>query len=175
MTAEGCMYWLLDWFRWVYDETFSGMEKVNFAGGEPFIVKRGAYLGELVRFCKEDLQLPSVTVVSNGSLITEKWFEKYGEFNYHVHILLMDCQSPKNLKLLAANGKACMTMWQERIREWRWDEKGGRGLRVWIIHSTIFSTLKIESFFWSIKLNKIVFMQKSMRLNRNVWKCHNWM
>lgn len=81
----------------MYDETFSGMEKVNFAGGEPFIVKRGAYLGELVRFCKEDLQLPSVTVVSNGSLITEKWFEKYGEFNYHVHILLMDCQSPKNL------------------------------------------------------------------------------
>lgn len=56
------------------------MEKVNFAGGEPFIVKRGAYLGELVRFCKDDLQLPSVTVVSNGSLITEKWFEKYGEF-----------------------------------------------------------------------------------------------
>lgn len=73
------------------------MEKVNFAGGEPFIVKRGAYLGKLVRFCKEDLQLPSVTVVSNGSLITEKWFEKYGEFDYHVYILLMDCQSPKNL------------------------------------------------------------------------------
>lgn len=56
------------------------MEKVNFAGGEPFIVKRGAYLGELVQFCKQDLQLPSVTVVSNGSLITEKWFEKYGEY-----------------------------------------------------------------------------------------------
>lgn len=62
------------------------MEKVNFAGGEPFIVKRGAYLGELVRFCKEDLQLPSVTVVSNGSLITEKWFEKYGEFIMFIYI-----------------------------------------------------------------------------------------
>lgn len=72
--------------------------------------------------------------------------------------------------LLAANGKACMTMWQERIGEWRWDEKGGRGLRVWIIHSKIFSTLKIESFFfWSIKLNKIVFMQTPMRLNKNAW------
>lgn len=30
-------------------------------------------------------------------------------------------------------------------------------------------------FYWSIKLNKIVFMQTSMRLNKNVWKCHNWM
>lgn len=50
--------------------------------------------------------------------------------------------------LLAANGKACMTMWQERIGEWRWDEKGRRGLRVWIIHSKIFSTLNIESFFF---------------------------
>lgn len=60
------------------------MEKVNFAGGEPFIVKRGSYLGELVRFCKEELKLPSVTIVSNGSLITEKWFEKYGECHHPV-------------------------------------------------------------------------------------------
>ncbi|XP_022317272.2 S-adenosylmethionine-dependent nucleotide dehydratase RSAD2-like [Crassostrea virginica] len=68
----------------------NGMEKVNFAGGEPFIVKRGAYLGELVQFCKQDLQLPSVTVVSNGSLITEKWFEKYGEY---LDILAVSCDS----------------------------------------------------------------------------------
>jgi radical S-adenosyl methionine domain-containing protein 2 len=60
------------------------MEKVNFAGGEPFIVKRGSYLGELVRFCKEELKLPSVTIVSNGSLITEKWFEKYGKYQHQV-------------------------------------------------------------------------------------------
>ena len=56
------------------------MEKINFSGGEPFIQQRGQYLGELTKFCKETLQLPSVSIVSNGSLITEKWFSKYGKF-----------------------------------------------------------------------------------------------
>jgi radical S-adenosyl methionine domain-containing protein 2 len=32
----------------------------------------------MCKFCKEELELPSVTIVSNGSLITEKWFDKYG-------------------------------------------------------------------------------------------------
>ncbi len=52
---------------------------MNFSGGEPFIHKRGKYLGELVKYCKKDLQLPSVSIVSNGSLVTEKWFQEYGE------------------------------------------------------------------------------------------------
>lgn len=55
-----------------------GMEKVNFSGGEPFLPNRGNYLGQLVRYCKEVLALPSVTVVSNGSLIREQWFRHYG-------------------------------------------------------------------------------------------------
>ena len=46
-----------------------GMKKINFAGGEPFIIKKGEYLGELVRFCKEDLELESVTIVTNGSKV----------------------------------------------------------------------------------------------------------
>ena len=61
--------------------------KVNFSGGEPFIIDRGNYLGEMVRFCKEDMDMESVTVVTNGSkvIITEfiiwhisltKWFIK---------------------------------------------------------------------------------------------------
>ena len=40
---------------------------------------RGEFLGELVQFCKQDLQLPSVSIVSNGSMIKEKWFQKYGK------------------------------------------------------------------------------------------------
>ena len=43
--------------------------KVNFSGGEPFIIDRGNYLGEMVRFCKEDLDMESVTVVTNGSKV----------------------------------------------------------------------------------------------------------
>ncbi|XP_038072337.1 radical S-adenosyl methionine domain-containing protein 2-like isoform X2 [Patiria miniata] len=68
----------------------AGMQKINFSGGEPFIVQRGKFVGELVRFCKVDLKLPSVTIVSNGSLISEKWFEKYGEY---LDILAISCDS----------------------------------------------------------------------------------
>ena len=55
-----------------------GMEKINFSGGEPFIHKRGDFVGELTRYCKEDLGLESVSIVCNGSLVTERWFYKYG-------------------------------------------------------------------------------------------------
>lgn len=55
------------------------MEKINFSGGEPFLHDKGDFLGELVQFCKQDLQLPSVSIVSNGSMIKEKWFQKYGK------------------------------------------------------------------------------------------------
>ena len=46
------------------------LEKVNFSGGEPFIIDRGNYLGEMVRFCKEDMDMESVTVVTNGSKVS---------------------------------------------------------------------------------------------------------
>lgn len=55
------------------------MEKINFSGGEPFLHDRGEFLGKMVQFCKQDLQLPSVSIVSNGSMIKESWFRKYGE------------------------------------------------------------------------------------------------
>ena len=53
------------------------MEKINFSGGEPFIHHKGKFVGELVHFCKATLKLPSVSIVSNGSLITEEWFQEY--------------------------------------------------------------------------------------------------
>lgn len=68
----------------------AGMEKVNFSGGEPFLPQRGRYLGQLVYYCKEVLQLPSVTIVSNGSLVTEAWFRKYGQY---LDILAISCDS----------------------------------------------------------------------------------
>lgn len=57
----------------------SGMEKINFSGGEPFLHEKGDFLGKMVQFCKQDLQLPSVSIVSNGSMIKERWFQKYGK------------------------------------------------------------------------------------------------
>lgn len=66
------------------------MEKINFSGGEPFIVNRGRHLGEMVKFCKMVLKLPSVSIISNGSLITEKWFQNYGQY---VDIMAVSCDS----------------------------------------------------------------------------------
>ncbi|KAJ8288629.1 hypothetical protein COCON_G00012880 [Conger conger] len=68
----------------------SGMEKINFSGGEPFLQERGDFVGKLVQFCKEDLQIPSVSIVSNGSLIRDSWFRKYGEY---LDILAISCDS----------------------------------------------------------------------------------
>ncbi|TSN67114.1 Radical S-adenosyl methionine domain-containing protein 2 [Bagarius yarrelli] len=68
----------------------AGMKKINFSGGEPFLQQKGAFLGELVQYCKQELQLPSVSIVSNGSMIKEAWFQKYGEF---VDILAISCDS----------------------------------------------------------------------------------
>lgn len=64
---------------------FAGMEKINFSGGEPFLHERGDFLGEMVRYCKDELQLPSVSIVSNGSMIKERWFKKYGTLS-SVHL-----------------------------------------------------------------------------------------
>lgn len=66
----------------------AGMEKVNFAGGEPFLYPK--YLGALCRYCKEDLKLASVSIVSNGTKVTEKWLREFGPF---VDILAISCDS----------------------------------------------------------------------------------
>lgn len=68
----------------------AGMEKVNFSGGEPFLPQKGRYLGQLVYYCKEVLKMPSVTIISNGSLVTEAWFRKYGQY---LDILAISCDS----------------------------------------------------------------------------------
>ena len=67
-----------------------GMKKINFSGGEPFIVKDGAFLGECVRFCKEELDIESVTVVTNGSRVTRQWMQ---EFGYYLDIMAVSCDS----------------------------------------------------------------------------------
>ena len=63
------------WFNYNY---ITGMEKINFSGGEPFIHQKGRYVGQLVKYCKIQLGMASVSIVSNGSLITEDWFLRFG-------------------------------------------------------------------------------------------------
>ncbi|TVY47045.1 Radical S-adenosyl methionine domain-containing protein [Lachnellula occidentalis] len=66
----------------------AGMKKINFAGGEPFLYPK--YLGSLCRYCKEDLGLESVSIVSNGTKVTGKWLKDYGSA---VDILAISCDS----------------------------------------------------------------------------------
>ncbi|XP_053701681.1 radical S-adenosyl methionine domain-containing protein 2 [Synchiropus splendidus] len=96
----------------------AGMEKINFSGGEPFLHHKGDFLGNLVQFCKQELQLPSVSIVSNGSLIREKWFQKYGEF---LDILAISCDSfdeDTNQLIGRAQGRKSHLDSLYKIRNW---------------------------------------------------------
>ncbi|XP_003984565.2 radical S-adenosyl methionine domain-containing protein 2 [Prionailurus bengalensis] len=96
----------------------AGMEKINFSGGEPFIHDRGEYLGQLVRFCKEELRLPSVSIVSNGSLIRERWFRTYGEY---LDILAISCDSfdeQVNVLIGRGQGKKNHVENLQKLRTW---------------------------------------------------------
>jgi radical S-adenosyl methionine domain-containing protein 2 len=43
----------------------AGMRKLNFAGGEPLL--KPEFVGELARFCKVELGIESVSIVTNAS------------------------------------------------------------------------------------------------------------
>ncbi|CAG8557768.1 136_t:CDS:1 [Paraglomus brasilianum] len=64
------------------------MKKLNFSGGEPFLKPK--YLAELLQYSKTELQLESVSIVSNGSKIERKFLEKYKAY---VDILAISCDS----------------------------------------------------------------------------------
>ena len=44
----------------------------------------------MVKFCKEELNLESVSIISNGSKITEKWMSEYA---YYLDIMGVSCDS----------------------------------------------------------------------------------
>ncbi|XP_048830767.1 radical S-adenosyl methionine domain-containing protein 2 [Brienomyrus brachyistius] len=96
----------------------AGMEKINFSGGEPFLHERGDFLGKLVQYCKQDLQLPSVSIVSNGSMIRERWFQKYGEF---LDILAVSCDSfteDTNIQIGRTQGRKSHVENLKLVRDW---------------------------------------------------------
>lgn len=66
----------------------AGMKKLNISGGEPFLNPK--YIGEVFKFCKEELNLESTTVVCNGSKVTEKWMHEYGQY---LDIMAISCDS----------------------------------------------------------------------------------
>ncbi|RFU31046.1 hypothetical protein B7463_g5285, partial [Scytalidium lignicola] len=66
----------------------AGMKKLNFAGGEPMLYPK--FVGELARYCKTELQLESVSIVTNGSVLQPKFLETFGQF---IDIIAVSCDS----------------------------------------------------------------------------------
>ncbi|XP_016054690.1 PREDICTED: radical S-adenosyl methionine domain-containing protein 2 [Miniopterus natalensis] len=96
----------------------AGMEKVNFSGGEPFLQDRGEYVGQLVKFCKQELRLPSVSIVSNGSMIRERWFVNYGQY---LDILAISCDSfDEDVNVLIGRGQGKINHVENlrKLRRW---------------------------------------------------------
>jgi radical S-adenosyl methionine domain-containing protein 2 len=48
------------------------------------------FIGEIFRFCKTELKLDFVSVVTNGLKVTEKWLDKYGGY---LDIMALSCDS----------------------------------------------------------------------------------
>ncbi|KAF2222317.1 hypothetical protein BDZ85DRAFT_126401 [Elsinoe ampelina] len=91
-----------------------GMRKLNFAGGEPFLA--ASFLGEMVDFAKQTLRLESVSIVSNGSLITEKWMSQHA---HNLDILAVSCDSfdeEVNIAIGRGSGDQVTKLYQ--IKEW---------------------------------------------------------
>lgn len=65
----------------------AGTRKINFAGGEPFLYPK--LLGCLIDHCKA-IGIESVSIVSNGSKVTEHFLQKHGR---NIDILAISCDS----------------------------------------------------------------------------------
>ena len=92
----------------------AGMKKLNVAGGEPFLYPE--FLGHICQYVKEDLHLESVSIVTNGSKVTERWMRKYGEF---VDIIAVSCDSfneQTNIEIGRGSGDNVKQL--RRIKEW---------------------------------------------------------
>ncbi|KAK0742617.1 hypothetical protein B0T18DRAFT_467052 [Schizothecium vesticola] len=92
----------------------AGMQKLNNAGGEPFLYPK--FLGALVRHCKEVLRLESVSIVTNGSKVTERWLAQWGRY---VDVLAVSCDSMNeatNVAISRGDGNNVKQLF--RIRDW---------------------------------------------------------
>lgn len=92
----------------------AGMQKINFSGGEPFLYPD--YLGALVKFCKIDLRLESVSIVSNGSKITKRWFEDYADYLDILAISVDSFDEATNIKIGRGRGRHLEKL--SKISDW---------------------------------------------------------
>lgn len=75
----------------------NGMKKINLSGGEPFLYPE--LLGEICKFCKVDLNLESVSIVTNGSKVKESFFKNYGLFVDIIAVSVDSFDEETNIKI----------------------------------------------------------------------------
>ncbi|KAK6855710.1 hypothetical protein PG995_007861 [Apiospora arundinis] len=93
----------------------AGMRKINFAGGEPFLYPQK--LAMLCRFCKEDLGLESVSIITNGTKVTRAWLQQHGR--RWVDMLGVSCDSfDERTNVAIGRGTGDNVAQLFRIRDW---------------------------------------------------------
>ena len=93
----------------------AGMRKLNIAGGEPFLNPK--LLAQMIKYCKEELGVESISIVSNGSKITRSWLEANGKW---LDILAVSCDSfnAETNKKIGRGDDGGNVDWLFRIAEW---------------------------------------------------------
>lgn len=66
----------------------AGMVKINISGGEPFLQPK--FIGNIIKYCKEELKLESTGIICNGSKVTLEWLDTYGKY---LDIMGVSCDS----------------------------------------------------------------------------------
>ncbi|KAK7965923.1 uncharacterized protein PG986_000200 [Apiospora aurea] len=92
----------------------SGMRKINFAGGEPFLYPKK--LAMLCRFCKESLGLESVSIITNGTKVTRDWLQQHGRWVDMVGVSCDSFDERTNLAIGRGTGDNVAQLF--RVRDW---------------------------------------------------------
>lgn len=129
----------------------AGMKKINFAGGEPFL--HPGKLAMLCRYCKKDLGLESVSIISNGVLIKKDWLEKNGKY---IDVLGVSCDSfdeNTNIKIGRGTGENVPMLF--KISSWCRDLKIKFKLNTvvlsWNWEENMCKTIeKLDPFRWKV-------------------------
>lgn len=118
------------------------MKKLNISGGEPFLQPR--YIGEVFKYCKDELHLQSCSVMNNGSRVAEKWLDTYGQY---LDVMAISCDSfdpETNLKQGSAENGTAATHINTVFKVAQWAKE--RGIMVKI--NTVVTMQVFPSSFW---------------------------
>ncbi|KAI0313698.1 hypothetical protein OF83DRAFT_1140203 [Amylostereum chailletii] len=96
----------------------AGMKKLNISGGEPFLEPK--FIGEIFKFCKEELKLEGTGVICNGSKVTEQWLNLYGDYLDFMGVSCDSFDEETNLKIGRSEGGGRTMHWRKvlTVAEW---------------------------------------------------------